>query len=63
LPRIIIKNAIGENKVVFIDPNFGLINNDIREQQQQQNLKIDGDPVEVIKGTGFGSAMGILTMP
>lgn len=49
--------------MVFIDPNFGLINNDIREQQQQQNLKIDGDPVEVIKGTGFGSAMGILTMP
>ena len=29
LPRIIIKNAIGENKVVYIDPNQGLVSNEL----------------------------------
>ena len=60
MPRIIINNALGPNKVVFIDPYHGKSQDLYQRRREKQNgIQVVGESVSIIKGTGPGSAMGI----
>lgn len=62
LPRVIIKNILGQNKVVYIDPFRGTSSDlNQRARENKNGLKVSGESVDVIKGTGPGSAMGVLS--
>lgn len=62
MPRVIINNVMGKNKVVYIDPIQGT-NADLSSQDiiNKKGLVIQGESVDVIKGTGPGSIMGVLS--
>lgn len=53
---------MGSNKVVYINPTTGKSDDLYKKKLEMQSfLKINGEGVEVKKGTGPGTAMGILS--
>lgn len=64
MPRIIINNVLGQNKVIYIDPFKGK-SKDLNQKilEKQKGLKISGESVKIVKGTGPGAVMAIPTVP